>query len=265
LTWHHFDPPYEIEEHNRPEGMIALCHSCHAGAKNYDPAFLKHLKQQTYTVDHATGSFASWQHQNILVRLGGMYSGGANVVVALNGKPVVTLAKNEFGVLSLSFELMDKRGVPLVKMTNNDLEFCGDRPPGKFTAAAQKSGIKVWFAERDIGLELKFERISLAQLSKKLAADKERAESSLGNRNRKTQVARLNQKVDVRDSLGENIAKWAMENCSGEDGLIAFLDFKNLSLFKNRQRLRFLSGLAVDGVASWKYCFAKECATSFDL
>ena len=25
LTWHHFDPPYHVEEHWRHEGMIALC------------------------------------------------------------------------------------------------------------------------------------------------------------------------------------------------------------------------------------------------
>ena len=27
LTWHHFDPPWNIEEHHNPEGMIALCHT----------------------------------------------------------------------------------------------------------------------------------------------------------------------------------------------------------------------------------------------
>ena len=25
LEWHHFDPPWSIENHHRPEGMIALC------------------------------------------------------------------------------------------------------------------------------------------------------------------------------------------------------------------------------------------------
>ena len=35
LEWHHFDPPWSIENHHRPEGMIALCTQHHKNADNY--------------------------------------------------------------------------------------------------------------------------------------------------------------------------------------------------------------------------------------
>src|SRR5260370_32940636 len=34
LTWHHFDPPWRIEHHHRPDGMIALCRP-HADKADY--------------------------------------------------------------------------------------------------------------------------------------------------------------------------------------------------------------------------------------
>jgi hypothetical protein len=33
LTWHHFDPPWRLEKHHRPEGMIALCRQHHDAAE----------------------------------------------------------------------------------------------------------------------------------------------------------------------------------------------------------------------------------------
>jgi len=34
LEWHHFDPPWHIENHHNPEGMIALCREHHIQADN---------------------------------------------------------------------------------------------------------------------------------------------------------------------------------------------------------------------------------------
>ena len=44
LTWHHFDPPYHINAHNNPEGMIALCREHHIQADN--SAFTKEQLHQ---------------------------------------------------------------------------------------------------------------------------------------------------------------------------------------------------------------------------
>ena len=32
LTWHHFDPPWRVQEHEEPEGIIALCQEHHKKA-----------------------------------------------------------------------------------------------------------------------------------------------------------------------------------------------------------------------------------------
>src|SRR5215207_2549038 len=47
LTWHHFDPPWRVEEHHRPEGMIALCaeHASKADHGAFTDDQLRELKR----------------------------------------------------------------------------------------------------------------------------------------------------------------------------------------------------------------------------
>jgi hypothetical protein len=48
LTWHHFDPPWRVEHHHRPEGMIALCreHADKADHGSFTDDQLRELKQE---------------------------------------------------------------------------------------------------------------------------------------------------------------------------------------------------------------------------
>lgn len=47
VTWHHFDPPWRVEHHHRPEGMIALCleHAPQADAGAFTDDQLRALKR----------------------------------------------------------------------------------------------------------------------------------------------------------------------------------------------------------------------------
>jgi hypothetical protein len=54
LTWHHFDPPWRIKEHNNPEGLIALCQT-HAGLADggrWTPDQLREMKQNPFVNLH---------------------------------------------------------------------------------------------------------------------------------------------------------------------------------------------------------------------
>jgi hypothetical protein len=55
LTWHHFDPPWSIEQHHRPEGMVALCreHADKADAGAFtDDQVHEHARDMADEVGH---------------------------------------------------------------------------------------------------------------------------------------------------------------------------------------------------------------------
>lgn len=67
LSWHHFDPPYHVEAHNRPEGMIALCleHFAEADQGLFSPEELRRLKVSPRSAEDAKGDFPSWKKPNV--------------------------------------------------------------------------------------------------------------------------------------------------------------------------------------------------------
>ena len=281
LTWHHFDPPYTVRPHNDPKGMIALCAEHHGEADNgnWPPERLHALKRTPRIAEDVKGSFPSWEHENILVRLGGSYTGGIEVLIAIEGEPLVRLGRNAAGMLALSFNLWDADGKPLLRMVDNALELY---PKGvhDFVATARKREVTLWFGKQDLGLDLSFERVSIDKLSKLLDSDFERSkkkseailkksmEGLNGWQMEHRQEALLSSpsvpgwidsvseeiREEVRegfltgDMIGPWAKKWARQNCAQGDGKIPFLDFKNLSFFLSGKRIRIRDGLAWEGI-----------------
>ncbi len=281
LTWHHFDPPYSVRPHNDPKGMIALCREHHdeADNDNWAPERLHALKKTPRSVEDVRGSFPSWEHENILVRMGGNYIGGSEVLVAIAGHPLVRLRRNAAGLLALSFDLSDKDGNPLLRMADNSFDLF---PKGihDFVATAKKREVKLWFGERDVGLDLTFERSSVADLSAVLNDDFERskAKCDVGLQRVRDRIEQClpehlrnpffgppmvpwwidRVSEDIREQVREGyltgdktgpwVKKWALNNCTESDGKIPFLNFKNLSFFFSGKRLRLRNGLAVEGM-----------------
>ena len=50
LTWHHFDPPWHVEQHHKFEGMVALClqHHKEGDAGAFTPEQLRTLKEDPF-------------------------------------------------------------------------------------------------------------------------------------------------------------------------------------------------------------------------
>jgi len=281
LTWHHFDPPYSIRPHHEPEGMIALCREHHdeADNDNWPPDELRKLKKTRRLAEDVKGSFPSWEHENMLVRLGGNYTGGSEVLVAIGGQNLVRLRRNAAGLLALSFDLWDMNGTPLLKVADNALEL---HPRGvhDFVVTAKKREVKLWLRERDIGLDLVFERITVEELEKLLGADFERSKKKTDERLKKEMekmdkwqrehlqealsrpasvpwwIDKVSPEIreQVRqgfltgDGTGTRVKKWALENCVETDGKIPFFNFKDLSFFFLGRRLRVRDGLAFEGL-----------------
>lgn len=140
LTYHHFDPPWRIEKHNRVEGMIALCrpHADKADAGAFTDDQLRLLKSDG--ADHArtqraTGRFDFLRRQ-LIVKLGGVTMLDCPVLIEINGKRRVWVNRNDFGEVMLNVDLPRVGGMPRVLLDDNQWTVRADgltdlkSPPG---------------------------------------------------------------------------------------------------------------------------------------
>ncbi|WP_133202535.1 MULTISPECIES: hypothetical protein [Arthrobacter] len=73
LTWHHFDPPWRVEKHHRPEGMIALCreHADKADNRSYTDDQLRTLKKEGKGRGKSVSGRFDWMRQEMIAVVGG--------------------------------------------------------------------------------------------------------------------------------------------------------------------------------------------------
>jgi hypothetical protein len=285
LTWHHFDPPLRVRVHNEPSGMIALCQPHHdaADADSFSVEELRALKQSKRSADDVRGSFPSWQKPNLLVRMGGVYSGGTSPLISVGSKPLIRLEKNEADLLSLSFVLHARDGTRLLQMEQNEINL-NPRDTYDFSATASQKEVKLWFAKRDIGIDLSFDRIPLSELEAVLAKDREPSEIAIC-RIREEHLARFHpaqrewliehesdplpdflleglpdhsrEAMLSGDPTGTFVKRWAKEQCLTGDDRIPFLDFKNMKLIHDGKEITIRDGIVGGGLRA-KYSASFE-------
>lgn len=76
LTFHHFDPPRNIEVHNRPEGMIALCREHHdfADQGHYTKSQLHEWKKSPKGVIDTKRQRLAWLKREPIIAVGSVYT-----------------------------------------------------------------------------------------------------------------------------------------------------------------------------------------------
>ncbi len=116
LEWHHFDPPFHVEEHHRPEGMIALCAEHHkkADAGAFTREQLRELKLNRVNAERVRGSF-DWLRNDLLAVVGGMFHYQTQKIIHVDGIEVVRLTRDAEGYLRLNVKMLslspDQRAV----------------------------------------------------------------------------------------------------------------------------------------------------------
>ncbi len=120
LTWHHFDPPWRIEKHHRPEGMIALCleHASKADHGAFTDDQLRTLKVKTPERDVVTGKF-DWRRQDFLVRLGGNFSYREDTILQLGSVPCAWLSRDQEGLHEVNFLMPTVSNGPRASIVEN--------------------------------------------------------------------------------------------------------------------------------------------------
>src|SRR5208337_5111443 len=177
---------------------------------------------------------------------------------------------NEVGLLALSFQLRNENDAVLVEMVDN---WFTAYPPNvhDMTVTPKTRDVKVWLDKEDVGLKLSFSRISMGQLTDMLIIDNERANAVAKGQIRQQHEGMLSEDLDellrMFDSEpnegvnGMNIKNWVKENCQMDDGLVPLLNFEQMAIYFHGHRFTIKDGVS----DSFLYCFAENCAISYNL
>jgi hypothetical protein len=107
LTWHHFDPPWRIEHHHRPEGMIALCreHADKADHGSFTDDQLRKLKLEGKVRGLEVRGRFDWMRQDLLAAVGGNFFYQTSIILELGTTRCIWFDRDEEGYLLLNFRM----------------------------------------------------------------------------------------------------------------------------------------------------------------
>lgn len=121
LTWHHFDPPWRIEHHHRPEGMIALCreHADQADNGAFTDEQLREMKSNGGTrAERIRGRF-NWMRQDLLAIVGSGFHYQERVIFQIGDMPCIWFDRDERSNLLLNFCMPTLSGQPRARIEQN--------------------------------------------------------------------------------------------------------------------------------------------------
>lgn len=121
LTWHHFDPEWRVEEHHRPEGMIALClvHAGYADGAAYEREYLRDLKRVGRSeADEIRGELV-WMRRRILALVGGNWYYETPIILQVGSTDAISLGRDDEGYLLLSLRMPSLSGRPRARIEEN--------------------------------------------------------------------------------------------------------------------------------------------------
>lgn len=122
LEWHHFDPPWNIQQHHNAKGMIALCREHHIQADH--GAFTKEQlhdfkKLGKRNWNSIKGEF-NWLRNKLLVCVGSNFYYNTEIPVEFKGKPLIWFNRNREGYLLLNLNMLTASGKPRAYLRDNE-------------------------------------------------------------------------------------------------------------------------------------------------
>lgn len=121
LTWHHFDPPWRLEHHHRPEGMIALCreHADKADNGSFTDEQLRRFKAEGRGRGLSVSGRFDWMRRDLLAVVGGNAFLRTPVVLEVDGDKAIWFNRNENGELLLNFAMPSLSATPRASIRDN--------------------------------------------------------------------------------------------------------------------------------------------------
>jgi hypothetical protein len=259
LEWHHFDPKWEEKHHHDPEGMIALCTTCHPRADRgaWSKEQLRSFKRNPAPLGVIRATFG-WAERSVVYRLGGTYAAdNAAGVLAVGGQRVLWEERSAEGRLLFSLDFVGERGRPLLRVRQNCLsvDAAGIHD---LSINAGATHLKVWLGENKPGIELRFRRLSLAEVKCVLDEDarrsRERAQRILAESPRATSLGAGGLAgMPPFDYFG-----YFSENCTDSGGGVTLVDVSRAMFYGANGRLVevFDDVIRSDTGGEWSHCSA---------
>lgn len=148
LEWHHFDPPWKVNPHHNPDGMVALCAEHHKKADNgaYTNEQLSKFKSAKVDPALVRGRF-DWRRNKLLAVVGGNFYYETPRVLVIDGHDVVSLTRDEDGYLLLSVQMLSLSTEVRLEMSENCWENIGN--PVDLVSPPSGKDLRVRYANGD--------------------------------------------------------------------------------------------------------------------
>jgi hypothetical protein len=121
LTWHHFDPPWRVEQHHRVDGMVALCveHANKADGGSFTSEQLAALKREGRSRAEAVSGRFDWMRRELLAVVGGNFYYRCPVVLQIGDRKAIWFSRDDSGSLLLNFWMPTTSGEERASISEN--------------------------------------------------------------------------------------------------------------------------------------------------
>ena len=144
LEWHHFDPPWHVENHHNPKGMIALCRTHHIqadqGAFSVDQ--LHEFKQSGKENWRQVSGKFNWMRNRLLAVVGGNFYYETPIIFKFKDQPVIWFERDENDYLLLNLHMLSTSNELHCYIKNNEWFNVGGEEDIESPPSAKKVKIK---------------------------------------------------------------------------------------------------------------------------
>jgi len=222
LSYHHFDPPWNIQPHHNPEGMIALCLQHHKEADKgaFTPKQLREMKKHPYLKEikrFPKGRF-NWKREQFLLLVGGNWYIKPKVILKLKEKKIIWLSKDTDGFEQINLDIYDFQGNIILNMRNNDWLIHASIDDLECPPSGNSLKIKV--KSHNVWINLSFSQFSKEELYKKVESLHQKAYRNM-KKQKKTWpknewTQRILESVEFKDEQTRRTFGYICENIKEE-------------------------------------------------
>lgn len=164
LEFHHFDPPWAIEQHHDSDRMIAICATHHAQAAAWTVEQIRDMKRVAPDRPEVQGRF-TWMRREVIAIVGGNYFHETPNMVVFGSQPMIWFQRDDEGALLLNIRMLTKSEEPRTRLDNNDWFIRGNPvdvespPSGRRLAVRYDNGDQVeiefreWATRESLGIK----------------------------------------------------------------------------------------------------------------
>jgi hypothetical protein len=266
LTYHHFDPPWRVRQHNDPQGMIALCPVCHGFAEGgrWTNDQLRHFKKNPKQPGFVRNRLGCPDlGKKALYKLADNFVFSCPVILTVADIPIMLETQTPAGDSLFSLAVLDESNGLMLQVIENSVSVdalqvwdCFFNTQGNHIVIRKKKGA--------IALDLRLRRLTIAELTEQIQADGAAAAERFRDILAKLPWS-LGESIDpsIHSGLVNSYLREVSEDSLNSDGKVVVVDIARARLHANGRLLLIRNGV----VAGYNIhgCLAGRCGGAFSF